>query len=91
MQTFSEAEQHNKTMDRPELSKFCKDFFPSVFSQRDINWLFAQANKFAGVSNENTFTMDINEFACLLCQMGCQLCKGGTVVSVADAPWTTAI
>ena len=41
--TFEEAEEQNKTMDGPELAKFCKDFFPSVFSQREINWLFSQA------------------------------------------------
>ena len=76
--TFEEAEEQNKTMDGPELAKFCKDFFPSVFSQREINWLFSQANKAGGISDSNAFTMDIEEFTVLLVQMACQLVPNGT-------------
>ena len=49
-QTFEEAAAHNMTMDAPELAKFVKDFFPSVFSHREVKWMFAQVRGSLGIT-----------------------------------------
>ncbi len=36
-----------------------------------------------GISDENVFVLQLDEFVCLLCQIGCQLCRGGTPKEIA--------
>jgi len=81
--TFEDTAAHNKTMDFPELDKFMEDFFPGTFSRKEIKWLFKQANSMNGISDDNVFVLQLDEFICLLCQVGCQLCRGGTPRQIA--------
>eukprot|EP00961_Rhodomonas_salina_P023069 309378-Rhodomonas_salina.1 len=43
-------------------------------SGSQVNWLFKRANEMSGISDDNVFTLELEEFYCLICQMAMQLC-----------------
>ncbi len=71
--SFDEIKEANATMDQAELRRFMKDFFPGVFSQKEVNWLFKRANEMGGISDKKVLTLKLDEFVCIVCQMAMQL------------------
>lgn len=80
--SFEEQAEANSTMDLPEMERFARDFFGGVFNRKELLWMFKQANEMSGISDDNVFTLHLEEFICLVCQMGMQLYRGRDVEGV---------